>query len=133
MRTIASALVLLLTAAVPTHAQSNWFPPAIVERPDLIKALQSVDRRSSAIVDEWIRLVEIGAVAQRRPARNTSAQRCGSLDSRCPVDDMWNVSGVRKGSTAARWSSFARTRIRCFRGTELEGEAQRRYPSAQRR
>ena len=100
MRTIASALVLLLTAAVPALAQSNWFQPALLERPDVKKALQSVDERSSAIVDEWIRLVEVPAPSRKEQARaqyvRTEMQKLGLSDIR--VDDMSNVSGVRKGS-----------------------------------
>jgi hypothetical protein len=65
MRAITSAMVLLLTAAVPALAQSNWFQPAVLERPDVKKALQSVDQRSSAVVDEWIRLVEIPAPSRK--------------------------------------------------------------------
>src|SRR3954447_13183699 len=100
MRTIASAVVLLLTAAVPALAQSNWFQPAVLERPDVAKALQSVDERSSAIIDEWIRLVEIPAPSRKEQARaqyvRAEMQKLGLADVR--VDDMSNVSGVRKGS-----------------------------------
>jgi tripeptide aminopeptidase len=117
MRTIASALVLLLTAAVPALAQSNWFRPAILERPDVKKALQSVDERSSAIVDEWIRLVEIPAPSRNEQARaqyvRAEMQKLGLSDIR--VDDMSNVSGVRKGSGGGPMVVFcAHTDTRCF-------------------
>ena len=46
-------------------AQNNWFQPAILKEPSVSKALQSVDARSSAIVDEWIHLVEIPAARRR--------------------------------------------------------------------
>src|SRR5436190_5493509 len=86
MRTIASAVVLLLTAAVPALAQSNWFQPALLERPDVRKALQSVDQRSSAIVDEWIRLVEIPAPSRKEQARaqyvRAEMQKLGLSDIR---------------------------------------------------
>jgi Acetylornithine deacetylase/Succinyl-diaminopimelate desuccinylase and related deacylases len=92
--------VLLLTVAVPAFAQSNWFQPALLERADVKKALQSVDERSSAIVDEWIRLVEIPAPSRKEQARaqyvRAEMQKLGLSDIR--VDDMSNVSGVRKGS-----------------------------------
>src|SRR5947209_8491040 len=69
MRTIASALIFLLGAAVPALAQGNWFQPAVLERADVKKALQSVDERSSAIVGEWIRLVEMPAPSRKEQAR----------------------------------------------------------------
>src|ERR1043166_8299367 len=99
MRTLASVVVLLLRAALPALAQNNWFQPAILERPDLKKALQSLDERSSAIVDEWIRLVEMPAPSRKEQARaqyiRAEMQKLGLSDIR--VDDMSNVSGVRKG------------------------------------
>ncbi len=45
--------------ATPYEAQSNLFQPALLERPDVRKAIQSIDDRATAIVDEWIKLVEI--------------------------------------------------------------------------
>ena len=123
MRTIASALVLLLTAAVPALAQSNWFQPAILERPDVKKALQSVDERSSAIVDEWIRLVEIPAPSRKEQARaqyvRAEMQKLGLSDIR--VDDMSNVSGVRKGSGGGPTVVFCAHTDTVFpEGTELK-------------
>src|SRR6478672_5473448 len=109
MRTIASAVVLLLTAALPALAQSNWFQPAVLERPDVKKALQSVDQRSTAIVDEWIRLVEIPAPSRKEQARaqyiRAEMEKLGLADIR--VDDMSNVSGVRKGSGGGPTVVFA--------------------------
>ena len=69
MRTIIAAVVLLLTVAVPAFAQSSWFEPALLERPDLKKAFQSVDERAAAIVEEWIHLVEIPAPSRQEQAR----------------------------------------------------------------
>src|SRR3954471_4019365 len=109
MRTIVSALLFLLAAAVPALAQSNWFQPALLERPDVKKALQSVDERSSAIVDEWIRMVEIPAPSRKEQARaqyvRAEMQKLGLSDIR--VDDMSNVSGVRKGSGGGPTVVFA--------------------------
>jgi len=93
-------LLLCLAAAVPAAAQPNSFTPALLERPDVKKAIQSIDDRSSAIVDEWIRLVEIPAPSRKEQARaqyvRAELQKLGLSDIR--VDDMSNVSGVRKGS-----------------------------------
>src|SRR5436190_5144115 len=96
-----SAFVLaLLTLAAPVAAQSNGFQPALLERPDVKKAMQSVDERSTAIVDEWIRLVEIPAPSKKEQARaqyiRTEIDKLGLTDVK--VDDMSNVSGVRKGT-----------------------------------
>src|SRR3954470_5011479 len=123
MRTIASAVVLLLTAAVPALAQSNWFQPAVLERPDVAKALQSIDPRSSAIVDEWIRLVEIPAPSRKEQARaqyvRAEMQKLGLSDIR--VDDMSNVSGVRKGSGGGPMVVFCAHTDTVFpEGTELK-------------
>src|SRR5579872_2028668 len=91
---------LLLVAPVPALAQPNWFQPALLDRPDVKKALQSIDDRSTAIVDEWIRLVEIPAPSKKEQARaryiRTEMEKLGLSDIR--VDDMSNVSGVRKGT-----------------------------------
>src|ERR1700675_834505 len=51
------------------EAQNNWFQPGMVKQPAVAKALQSIDDRSSAIVDEWIRLVEIPAPSGKEQAR----------------------------------------------------------------
>ena len=42
-------------------AQSRWFQPSLLEKPEVRKALKSVDDRATGIVDEWIRIVEIPA------------------------------------------------------------------------
>ena len=57
-------------------------------------------RSSSAIVEEWIRLVEIPAPSRKEQARaqyiKIEMEKLGLADVR--VDDLSNVSGVRKGS-----------------------------------
>jgi tripeptide aminopeptidase len=89
---------LFFAALLP--AQNNWFRPAILQEPAIAKALQSVDERSSAIVDEWIHLVEIPAPSGKEQARaqyiRAEMEKLGLSDIR--VDDMFNVSGVRKGT-----------------------------------
>jgi acetylornithine deacetylase/succinyl-diaminopimelate desuccinylase-like protein len=96
MMTLAAGVLLV---AVPAAAQSNWFQPALLERPDVKAAIQSVDGRSSSIVDEWIKLVEIPAPSKKEQARaeyiKAEMQKLGLADIR--IDDMSNVSGVRKG------------------------------------
>jgi len=92
------AVTLFFAALLP--AQSNWFRPAILQEPAVAKAVQSVDDRSSAIVDEWVRLVEIPAPSGKEQARSryirAEMEKLGLADIR--VDDMFNVSGVRKGT-----------------------------------
>jgi acetylornithine deacetylase/succinyl-diaminopimelate desuccinylase-like protein len=100
MRQTTLLLGILLSAAAPAAAQTSWFQPALLERPDVKKATQSVDSRSSAIVDEWIKLVQIAAPSKKEQTRaqyiRAEMQRLGLTDIR--VDDMSNVSGVRKGT-----------------------------------
>ncbi|MFZ3340587.1 MAG: M20/M25/M40 family metallo-hydrolase, partial [Terriglobales bacterium] len=78
----------------------SWFEPALLEKPEMKKALQSVDDRSSAIVAEWIHLVEIPAPSGKEQARakyiRAEMEKLGLADIR--TDDMFNVSGVRKGA-----------------------------------
>jgi tripeptide aminopeptidase len=89
---------LLLSALLP--AQNNWFQPALLKDPAIAKALQSVDDRSSAIIDEWVHLVEIPAPSRKEQVRaeyiRAEMQKLGLTDIH--VDDIFNVSGVRKGT-----------------------------------
>ncbi|HEY7292349.1 MAG TPA: M20/M25/M40 family metallo-hydrolase [Vicinamibacterales bacterium] len=100
MRTIVLLLALFVGAPAPAHAQTSWFNPSVLERADVKKALQSIDGRSTAIVDEWIRLVEMPAPSRKEQARaqyiRAEMEKIGLTNIR--VDDMANVSGVRKGS-----------------------------------
>jgi tripeptide aminopeptidase len=88
----------LLAALLP--AQNNWFQPSMLKEPAVAKALQSVDDRSPAIVDEWVHLVEIPAPSRKEQARaayiRAEMEKLGLANIR--VDDMFNVSGVRKGT-----------------------------------
>jgi acetylornithine deacetylase/succinyl-diaminopimelate desuccinylase-like protein len=101
-------LPLILLAALPLCAQ-NWFQPSLLERPDVHKAMQSVDDRAGAIVDEWIRLVEIPAPSTKEQARakyiRAEMEKLGLSDIR--TDDMLNVSGVRKGTGGGPTVVFA--------------------------
>jgi acetylornithine deacetylase/succinyl-diaminopimelate desuccinylase-like protein len=98
----------LLLAAAPLLAQS-WFQTSLVERPDVRKAMQSVDDRASGIVDEWIRLVEIPSPSGKEQARaryiRAEMEKLGLSEIR--TDDMSNVSGVRKGTGGGPTVVFA--------------------------
>jgi tripeptide aminopeptidase len=91
---------LLLLAASPLCAQNGWFQPSLLGTPEVRKALQSVDDRAPGIVDEWIRLVEIPAPSGKEQARSkhirAEMEKLGLSDIR--TDDLFNVSGVRKGT-----------------------------------
>jgi tripeptide aminopeptidase len=99
----------ILFFAPALTAQNNWFQPGILKEPPVAKALQSVDDRSSAIVDEWIRLVEIPAPSTKEQARaeyiRAEMQKLGLADIR--MDDKLNVSGVRKGTGGGPTVVFA--------------------------
>jgi acetylornithine deacetylase/succinyl-diaminopimelate desuccinylase-like protein len=108
MLTTARAVILVF-AALSASAQSNWFQPSLLERTDVRKALQSVDGRADAIVDEWIRLVETPAPSQKEQARaryiRAEMEKLGLTDIR--TDDISNVSGVRKGTGGGPTVVFA--------------------------
>jgi tripeptide aminopeptidase len=94
------ALTALFLIAGPIFAQKSWFEPSLVEKPDVRAALKSIDDRQTAIVDEWIRLVEIPAPSTKEQARakyiRAEMEKLGLTEIR--TDDMFNVSGVRKGT-----------------------------------
>ncbi len=95
-----SAVIVCLLAASPAAAQSGWFQPSLLERPDVRTALQSVDDRAAGIVDEWIKLTEMPAPTGQEQARaayiRAEMQQLGLSDIK--TDDIYNVSGVRKGT-----------------------------------
>jgi tripeptide aminopeptidase len=95
-----STVIVWLLAVTPAAAQSGWFQPSLLERPDVRTALQSVDNRTSGIVDEWIKLTEMPAPTGQEQARaayiRTEMQQLGLSDIK--TDDIYNVSGVRKGT-----------------------------------
>lgn len=88
-----------LLAACSCLPQSRWFEPTL-QRPDVQAAMKSVDDRAAAIVEEWIRLVEIPSPSGKEQARaayiRAEMQKLGLTDIR--TDDISNVSGVRKGT-----------------------------------
>jgi acetylornithine deacetylase/succinyl-diaminopimelate desuccinylase-like protein len=97
---LARAALAAVLFATPLAAQSNWFQPAMLKEPTVAKALQSIDDRSSAIIDEWVHIVEIPAPSKKEQARaayiKAEMEKLGLADIR--VDDFFNVSGVRKGT-----------------------------------
>ena len=98
MRLFRSAAALLAVIA-PLGAQ-NRFNPALLQRPDVARALQSVADRAPAIQAEWIRLVETPSPSTKEHARaryiEAEMRKLGLAEIR--VDDLLNVSGVRKGT-----------------------------------
>lgn len=99
----------LLLAASPLFAQNSWFQPPMLQRPEMKKALQSVDDRAADIVAEWIRLVEIPAPSGKEQVRaryiRAEMEKLGL--SEIKTDDMFNVSGVRKGTGGGPTVVFA--------------------------
>src|SRR6202453_473811 len=120
-----SGFVLIPLAASLVCAQSRWFEPSLVEKPEVKKALASVDERSTAIVDEWIRIVEIPAPSTKEQARakyiRAEMEKLGLTDIR--TDDIFNVSGVRKGTGGGPTVVFAAHTDTVFpEGTDLKAE-----------
>jgi len=114
--------LLLLTASL-LCAQGGWFQPSLLEKPDVRKALQSVDERASAIVDEWIRVVETPAPSGKEQARakyiRAEMEKLGLSEIR--TDDIFNVSGVRKGTGGGPTVVFAAHTDTVFpEGTDLK-------------
>jgi acetylornithine deacetylase/succinyl-diaminopimelate desuccinylase-like protein len=97
---LARAALTAILFATLLAAQSNWFQPAMLNEPAVAKALQSIDDRSAAIIDEWVHIVEIPAPSKKEQARaayiKAEMEKLGLTDIR--IDDIFNVSGVRKGT-----------------------------------
>jgi acetylornithine deacetylase/succinyl-diaminopimelate desuccinylase-like protein len=104
-----STVIVWLLAATPAAAQSGWFQPSLLERPDVRTALQSVDDRTAGVVEEWIRLTEMPAPTGQEQARaayiRAEMQQLGLTDIK--TDDISNVSGVRKGTGGGPTVVFA--------------------------
>src|SRR5580700_10129075 len=98
-----------LLASSLACAQTSWFQPSLLEKPEVKKALQSVDDRASAIVEEWIHIVEIPAPSTKEQARakyiRAEMEKLGLNEIK--TDDMFNVSGVRKGTGGGPTVVFA--------------------------
>ena len=114
---------LLLLAAPTLSAQNNWFQPSLLEKPEIRKAMQSVDERATGIVDEWIRLVETPAPSGKEQARaryiRAEMEKLGLSEIR--TDDIFNVSGVRKGTGGGPTVVFAAHTDTVFpEGTDLK-------------
>ena len=114
---------MLLLAASPLCAQNGWFQPSLLAKPEMRKALQSVDDRAPGIVEEWIRLVEIPAPSGKEQARakyiRAEMEQLGLSDLR--TDDLFNVSAVRKGTGGGPTVVFAAHMDTVFpEGTDLK-------------
>ena len=106
-----------LLSDAPLAAQGSRFQPALLERPDVQAAMQSVDARATAIVDEWIKLVEIPAPSNKEQARaeyiRAEMQKLGLTDIR--TDDMRTSAACAKAPAADRRSCLPRTWTPCSR------------------
>ncbi len=116
-------VLILLFAALHLRAQSGWFQPSLLEKPEVRKALQPMDSRAAGIVDEWIRLVEIPAPSGKEETRakyiRAEMEKLGL--SEIKTDDMFNVSGVRKGTGGGPKVVFAAHTDTVFpNGTDLK-------------
>jgi acetylornithine deacetylase/succinyl-diaminopimelate desuccinylase-like protein len=109
MLTRLPVVALLLLDVAPLCAQNGWFQPSVLEKPEVRKALKSVDDRATDIVEEWIRLVETPAPSGKEQARaryiRAEMEKLGLSEIR--TDDIFNVSGVRKGSGGGPTVVFA--------------------------
>jgi len=90
----------LLVWIVAELAAQNRFTPALLQQPDVKRATDSIEPRAAAIVDEWIRLVEMPSPSTKEQARaryiEGEMRKLGLAEIK--VDDFLNVSGVRKGT-----------------------------------
>ena len=116
-------VTLLLLATSTLCAQSRWFQPSLLEKPEVRKALQSVDGRAADIIEEWIRLVEIPAPSGKEQTRaryiRAEMEKLGLSEIR--TDDIFNVSGVRKGTGGGPTVVFAAHMDTVFpEGTEVK-------------
>jgi len=114
--------LLLLTGSL-LCAQGSWFQPSLLEKPEVKKALQSVDDRKSEIIDEWIRVVETPAPSGKEQTRakyiRAEMEKLGLSEIR--TDDIFNVSGVRKGTGGGPTVVFAAHTDTVFpEGTDLK-------------
>jgi tripeptide aminopeptidase len=115
-------LITVMLFAPALFAQS-WFQPSLLEKPEIRKAMQSVDDRSAGIIAEWIKLVEIPAPSKKEQARaaymRAEMQKLGLTDIR--TDDIFNVSGIRKGTGGGPTVVFAAHTDTVFpEGTDLK-------------
>jgi tripeptide aminopeptidase len=88
---------LLLAAAAFSQ---NRFDPALLQQPDVKRAIDSIAPRAPAIVEEWMRLVETPAPSGKEQSRaryiEAEMRKLGLAEIK--TDDLLNVSGVRKGT-----------------------------------
>ncbi len=104
-----SRYILIVASIALVSAQSKLFRPEMLKEPSVAKALASVEARREGIIDEWIRLVEMPSPSGKEQARaayiRAEMEKLGLADIR--VDELLNVSGVRKGTGGGPTVVFA--------------------------
>ena len=89
MLTAKSLVAAFLITASILSGQTHWFQPSLLDQPEMKKALASVDQRAAAIIDEWIRIVEIPAPSGKEQARasyiRTEMEKLGLSEIRMPT------------------------------------------------
>lgn len=105
----AAPLFVMALASVPLTAQSSLFSASLLTRADVKQALESIDARAAAIVDEWVTVVEIPAPSKKEQARaayiTAELKKLSVIEIR--TDDLGNVSAVRKGTGGGPTIVFA--------------------------
>jgi acetylornithine deacetylase/succinyl-diaminopimelate desuccinylase-like protein len=109
MKATIGLIVFLLFLQPGLAGPANLFERSLLDNPDVRRAMQSVDEQSVSVVDEWIRLVETPAPSGKEMARadyiRAQMKEVGLTDIR--MDDMLNVSGVRRGTGGGPTVVFA--------------------------
>ena len=109
VRVLVATSFVLVCASITAQTQTSLFQPSLLARPDVQQALDSVDARATAIVDEWIKVVEIPAPSKKEQARAAyitgELKKLALTDIR--TDELGNVSAVRKGTGGGPTVVFA--------------------------
>jgi acetylornithine deacetylase/succinyl-diaminopimelate desuccinylase-like protein len=104
-----TSLALLVLIGLPVSGQNSWFERSLLDKPDVRRAIQSLDEHVPAILDEWIRLVQTPAPSSKEQARaeyiRAQMKEAGLVDIR--TDDLLNVSGIRSGTGGGPTVVFA--------------------------
>jgi tripeptide aminopeptidase len=103
------ALYLGAALASVLSAQTTWFVPAMLERPAVKAALDSVSGRETELIEEWVRLTETSSPKGKEQARarwvRSELEKLRLSEIR--TDEIGNVSAVRKGTGGGRSVVFA--------------------------
>ena len=98
-----SVLCALVLCAIPSSAQQRFpskFNTEIARRSDVAGALRYIDQHRDEQLAEWIRITEIPAPSrmEQKRAEYVKAEMEKAGLTAMSVDEMGNVTGVRKGS-----------------------------------